>query len=75
MSWSRNIRHTGLGILDRGPPTHKVSDTASVHSKQDVCGDTETSFGSPSGIAKDHLSTDDQEAAMAPGSSSRRSMA
>ena len=62
-----------LGILDRGPSTHEVSDSASVHSEQDVC--KETSFGSPSGITKDHPITDDQEATMAQGSSSGKSTA
>ena len=61
-----------LGIPDRGLSTNEVSDTASICSEQDVCRDEGTSISSPSGIAKDHLIVDDQGAATALGSSSRR---
>ena len=75
MSWSRNIRSTCPGIPDRGLSTNEVSDMASICSKQDIRGGEGTSFGSPSGIAKDHPIVDDREAATALGSSSRKSTA
>ena len=64
-----------LGILDGGPPTNEVSDTTSICSEQDVCGDEETSGGSPTGTAQGHLIVDDQGAATAVGSSSGKSTA
>ena len=73
MLWSRNIRCTHLGIPDRGPSTNEVSNMASDYSEQDVHEDEGTSFGSPSGITKDHPIVDDQGAATALGSSSRKS--
>ena len=75
MSRSRNARHTRLGILEEGPPTNELSDTTSVHSKQDIRRDEEMSSGSPTGTAKGHLIADDQGAATAVGSSSRKSTA
>ena len=75
MSWPRNARRARLGILDRGPPTNEVSDTASIRSEQDVRGDEEASSGSPTGTAKGHPIVDDQGAATAVGSSSGKSTA
>ena len=75
MSQSRNARHMCLGIPDGGPPTNEVSDTTSIRSKQDVCGDKETSGSSPSRTAKGYPIADDQGAATAVGSSSRKSTA
>ena len=75
MSWSRNARHTRLGILDGGLPTNEVSDMTSVRSKQDVCRDKGMSSGGPSRTAKDHPIVDDQRAATVVGSSSRKSTA
>ena len=71
----RNARHAHLGILDEGPPTNEVSDTTSVRSEQDVHEDEEMSSGSPTGTAKGHPIADDQGAATAVGSSSRKSTA
>ena len=62
-------------IPDEGPPTNEVSDTTSVRSEQDVCGDEEMSSGSPTGTTKGHPIADDQGAATAVGSSSRKSTA
>ena len=75
MSRPRNARRARLGILDGGPPTNEVSDTASIRSEQDVRGDEETSSGSPTGTAKGHLIADDQGAATAVGSSSGKGTA
>ena len=75
MSRSINARHTHLGIPDGGPPTNEVSNMTSIRSEQDVCGDEETSGGSPSGTAKGHPIADDQGAATAVGSSSGKSTA
>ena len=75
MPQSRNTRHPHLGILDGGPSTNEVSDTTSIHSEQDICGDEGTSSGGPSGTTKDHPIVDDQEAATVLGSSSRKSTA
>ena len=75
MSGSRNARCTCLGIPDRGLPTNEVSNTTSIHSEQDVCGDKEMSGGSPTGTAKGHPIADDQGAATVVGSSSGKSMA
>ena len=75
MSWSRNARHTHLGIPDRGPPTNEVSDMTSIHSEQDIHGDEETSGGSHSRTAKGYPIVDDQGAATAVGSSSGKSTA
>ena len=75
MSWSRNARCARLGIPDGGLSTNEVSDTTSVLSKQDVCGDEGMSSGSPGGTAKGHPIADDQEGATALSSSSGRSTA
>ena len=75
MSRPRNARCTSLGIPDRGPPTNEVSDTASIRSEQDICGDEETSSSSPTGTAKGHPIVDDQGAATAVGSSSGKGTA
>ena len=75
MSQSRNARRMHLGILDRGPPANEVSDMTSIHSEQDICGDEETSGGSPARTAKGHPIVDDQGAATVVGSSSGKSMA
>ena len=75
MLQSRNARCACLGIPDGGPPTNEVSDTTSVLSKQDVRRDEGTSSGGPSRTAKDHPIVDDQGAATAVGSSSRKSTA
>ena len=75
MSRSRNARCAHLRILDEGPPTNEVSDTTSVRSEQDVCGDEEMSSSSPTGTAKGHPIADDQGAATAVGSSSGKSTA
>ena len=75
MSWSRNTRRLRLGIPDGGPSTNEVSDMTSIRSEQDIHGDEGTSSGSPGGTTKDHPIADDQGAATALGSSSRKSTA